>query len=97
MVPHCCIYICALQTVIIYVRFSNIHPKEKILLIGQHDTNRYEYVQLTVLVPEGDKSEECMIPDMQKVAATRPLVAEIFPDCRRIKAGIALNLRKILA
>ena len=33
--------------------------------------------------------------DMQKVAATRPLVAEIFSDCGRKKAGIPLNLWKL--
>ena len=34
--------------------------------------------------------------DMQKVATTRPLVAEIFSECGRIKAGILLSLSKIL-
>ena len=34
-------------------------------------------------------------PDMQKVATTRPLVAEIFCDCGRIKTGSRLNLWKI--
>jgi hypothetical protein len=29
--------------------------------------------------------------DMQKGATTQPLGAEIFSDCRRIKAGIMLN------
>ena len=36
-------------------------------------------------------------PDMRKVAATRPLVAEIFSDCGRIKAEILLSLRKLSA
>jgi hypothetical protein len=36
-----------------------------------------------------------LIADMQKVAATQPLVAEIFSDCERKKAGIPLNLWKL--
>ena len=32
--------------------------------------------------------------DMQKVATTRPLVAEIFSDCGRIKTGSPQNLWK---
>jgi hypothetical protein len=33
--------------------------------------------------------------DMQKVLATRPLVAEILSDCGMKKAGIPLNLWKL--
>ena len=37
------------------------------------------------------------LTDMQKVAATRPLVAEIFSDCGRKKTGIPLILWKLSA
>ena len=39
---------------------------------------------------------ELIIPDMQTVAATRPLVTEIFSDCGRIKTGIPLKMWKNL-
>jgi hypothetical protein len=38
-----------------------------------------------------------VLADMQKPAITQPLVAEIFPDCGRIKAEILLNLWKLSA
>ena len=38
-----------------------------------------------------------MLPDMQKVATTQPLVADIFSECGRIKAEILLNLWKLSA
>ena len=39
---------------------------------------------------------ELIIPDMQKVTATRPLVAKMISDCGRIKAGIQLKMWKNL-
>ena len=44
-----------------------------------------------------DEAEEALAqPDMQKDATKRPLVAEIFSDCGRIKAGIPLKMWKNL-
>ena len=48
-----------------------------------------------MLVPQITHVLNTVHPDMQKVAATRPLAAEIFLDCGREKAGMPLNLRKL--